>query len=163
MYIHFVTPLTLHVLSIVCVMTHIVRRKVILTDAERCDWIKIICQQLKKHKEFFIPAILILTCTLPHVLLINLSTSHAQPSCLKSNMNAYLRLHIALDFLYYLPQTIGLFTYIYPSNVYVSQFRETWTVRRIKVAVTALFGHHISRTTSTIELVHVYVHDMNLS
>ena len=162
MYIHFVTPLILHVLSIVCVMANIVRRKIILTDAKRCDWIKIICQQLKKHREFFIPPILILTCTLPHVLLINLSTTHPQRSCLKSNMNVYLRLHIALDVLYYSPQTIVFFTYIYPSNVYLNQFRETWTVRRIKGAVTTLFGCHRPHTISTIELVHVSVHDMNL-
>jgi hypothetical protein len=154
MYIHFVIPWILHVLSIISVLIHIIRRKIILTDAERRDWNKIMCQQLKKHKSFFIPPIIILTCTLPHVLLTNLGGSGTQNPCLKSNMNAYLRLHIAFDFLYYSLQTIGFFTYIYPSNVYMNQFRETWTVRRTKSAIAALFEHHRSRTNTTVELLH---------
>jgi hypothetical protein len=120
MYIHFVIPWILHVLSIVCVLINIIRRKIIFTDAKRCDWSKIMCQQLKNHKDFFIPPIIILTCTLPHVLLTNLSSSITQHPCLKSNMNAHLRLHIVFDFLYYSLQTIGFFTYIYPSNVYMN-------------------------------------------
>ena len=163
MYIHFVTPWFLHVLSIVCVLIHIIRRKIILTDVERCDWSKIMRQQLKKHKDFFIPPILILICTLPHVLLTNLSGSNTQYSCLKSNMYIYLRLHIALDFLYYSPQTVGFFTYIYPSKVYMNQFRETWVVRRSTAAISALFGHNKSHTSSMVELVHSSVDGMNLS
>jgi hypothetical protein len=161
MYIHFVTPWILHILSIICVLIHIVRRKVIFTGAKRCDWSKIMCQQLKKHKDFFIPPIIIITCTLPHVLLINLSSFGIQRPCLKLNMNAYLRLHLALDFLYYSPQTIGFFTYIYPSKVYMNQFRETWAVRS-GAAIEALFGHHKSRRSSTNELVYISVDNMNL-
>jgi hypothetical protein len=141
MYIHFVLPWILHVLSIICVLINIIRRKIILTDTERCDWSKIMCQQLKKHKSFFIPPIIILTCTLPHVLLTNLGGSSTQNSCLKSTINAYLRLHIAFDFLYYSLQTIGFFTYIYPSNVYMNQFRETWTVRTSRSAIATLLLH----------------------
>jgi hypothetical protein len=146
MYIHFVIPWVLHILSIISVLTHIIRRKIIFTDAERHDWGKIVCQQLKKHKDFFIPPIIILTCTLPHVLLTNLSRSITQHRC---NMNTYLRLHIALDFLYYSPQTIGFFIYIYPSNVYMNQFCGMWTVRRIR---SALFGRYKLPTSGTIEL-----------
>ncbi|CAF4908178.1 unnamed protein product [Rotaria sp. Silwood1] len=60
MYIHYVIPLILHVLSTVCVLIDIIRHKIILTDAKRCEWSKIMCQQLKKHKSFFIPPIVIL-------------------------------------------------------------------------------------------------------
>ncbi|CAF1210223.1 unnamed protein product [Rotaria sp. Silwood1] len=163
MYIHFVTPWILHVLSIACVLIDIIRHKIALTDADRCNWNTIMCQQLKKHKDFFIPPILILTCTLPHVLLTNFSDSITQHDCSKSNMNAYLRLHIALDFLSYLLQTIGFFTYIYPSNVYMNRFRETWTIRRSRAVLTALFGHHQSRTSRMIEQVQLSVDDMNLN
>ncbi|CAF2877468.1 unnamed protein product [Rotaria sp. Silwood2] len=149
MYIHTVIPWILHVLSIVFVLIDIIRHQIILTGAKRCDWRKIICQQLKKHKDFFLSPILILTCTLPHVLLINLFGSSTSHVCSKSNMNAYLRLHIAFDFLYYSLQTIGFFTYIYPSNVYMNQFRKTWIVRTSRAVIAALFGHHKSRTSDT--------------
>ncbi|CAF1116116.1 unnamed protein product [Rotaria sp. Silwood1] len=142
MYIHYVIPLILHVLSTVCVLIDIIRHKIILTDAKRCEWSKIMCQQLKKHKSFFIPPIVILVCTLPHALLTNLSGSITQHLCSKSNMNAYLRLHIAFYFLYYSLQTIGFFTYIYPSNVYMNRFHETWTARKSKAAIAALLRHH---------------------
>ncbi|CAF5095469.1 unnamed protein product, partial [Rotaria sp. Silwood1] len=55
------------------------------------------------------------------------------------------------------------FTYIYPSNVYMNRFRETWTIRRSRAVLTALFGHHQSRTSRMIEQVQLSVDDMNLN
>jgi hypothetical protein len=47
----------------------------------------------------------------------------------------YLRLHIAPDFLLYLPLALPLFIYIYPSNVYMSLCRELKIVKWIKLKI----------------------------
>lgn len=139
MYIHFVIPWILHVISIISILFDIIRRKIMLTEANRSCWGKIIRQQLKRHKDFFIPPILILICTLPHVVLTNRSSTNMFNNCSKPNMNLYLRLHIALDYLYYSLQTIGFFTYIYPSKVYMNQFRDTWTVKKIETVMKIVY------------------------
>ena len=105
-YIHVVTPWFLHVLSIFFTLGHIIRHKIILTDAERTEWTKIMWQQLKKHKDFFIPPIVIIICTMPHEIL---ASGYTTQPCVESNTSFHLRLHIAFDFLYFLPQTLGFF------------------------------------------------------
>ena len=114
-YIHVVIPWFLHALSILFTLNHIIRHKIILRDAERTEWTRIMWQQLKKHKDFFIPPIVIIICTMPHEIL---ASGYTTQPCVESKLSFYLRLHIAFDFLHFLPHTLGFFIYIYPSNVY---------------------------------------------
>ena len=114
-YIHVVIPWFLHILSILCTLGHIIRHKIILRGAERTEWTRIMWQQLKKHKDFFIPPIVIIICTMPHEIL---ASGYTTQPCVESNTSFYLRLHITFDFLHLLPQTLGFFIYIYSSKVY---------------------------------------------
>jgi hypothetical protein len=140
MYIHCGLPWILHVLSILATLTHIIRRKIVFLNPERRAKVRIMGQQVRKHKDFLIPPLLIIICTLPHVLYDKLSERLYMDAdgCHKTKMIFCLRLHIAIDFLYYLPQTIGFFTYIYPSKVYMKRFNETWTVQAVLVLANKL-------------------------
>ncbi|CAF3689019.1 unnamed protein product [Rotaria sp. Silwood1] len=134
-YLHFVIPLLLSFLSIVLTLTHIIRRKIILTDLERDSWQSLIIHQILKHKDFFIPPLVSIICTLPENLLITI----AETDCIEKSMQKfYLRLHIALDFLLYMPLVLTFFIYIYPSNVYMNLFREKEIVKWIKLKISSI-------------------------
>jgi hypothetical protein len=142
-YVHVITPLALSSLSIVLTITHIIRHKITLTDLERNSWLSLIKQQILKHRDFFIPPLVIIICTLPERLLINIADGY----CIEKSMHKfYLRLHIAFDFLLYMPLVLPFFIYIYPSNVYMNQFRKTEIVKWIKLKICS----RCCRTSSNI-------------
>ncbi|CAF5069660.1 unnamed protein product, partial [Rotaria sp. Silwood1] len=121
-YLHIGVPCLLHLISTIFILTHIVKHKIYINEIENQFW-QILLIQLKKHKDFLIPPILFILCTLPR-LLLELITSRY---CLEFNMKFILRMYILFRYIYYLPQTIPFFIYVYPSSVYMNQFRQTKT------------------------------------
>jgi hypothetical protein len=110
------------------------------------------CQQLKIHKDFFIPPVAIITLTMPQYAL-NKSLNSNQGPCHNYSTNVYLKMRIAFGFLYFLTQTIGFFIYIYPSNVYMNRFRETWMVKTVKLIKIAIFQQSSNTNTPVIYMI----------
>ncbi|CAF1239045.1 unnamed protein product [Rotaria sordida] len=119
-YLHIGVPCLLHLISTIFILPHIVKHKIYINETENQFW-QILLIQLKRHKDFLIPPILVMLCTLPR-LLVELITSQY---CLDFNMKFILRIYILFRYIYYLPQTIPFFIYVYPSSVYTNQFRQT--------------------------------------
>ena len=147
MYPQVVIPLLLIFLSIVLTLTHIIRHKITLTDLERNSWQSLIMQQILKHKDFFISPLVIIICTLPEKILTNAATTY----CVEKSMQRfYLRLHIAFDFLLYVPLFLTFFIYIYPSNVYMKVFREIAIIKWIKLNI---LDRRSRKSSNTVEEV----------
>jgi hypothetical protein len=126
-YLHYGLVWLLHLLSALLILYHIVRHKVYVSCLTRSQWPSIFLQQVRNHKDFLIPPILILLCTTPHTILLQLKLDE----CVQSNMKFYLRFHLLLDFFLYLPQIITFFVYLYPSGVYRMVYYNTSTYRKI--------------------------------
>ena len=128
-YPQVVIPLLLSFLSIVLTLTHIIRHKITLNALQLNSWQSLIMQQILKHKDFFIPPLVIIICTLPEKILANACGTY----CVEKTMQRfYMRLHIAFDFLLCMPLVLTFFIYIYPSNVYMNLFHEIEIVEWIK-------------------------------
>ena len=119
-YLHIAVPCLLHLISTIFILRHIVKHKIIMNEIENQFW-QILILQLKKHQQFLIPPILFILCTLPRLLLELIKSRY----CLESNMTFILRIYIIFNYIYYLPQTIPFFIYVYPSSVHMNQFRQT--------------------------------------
>ncbi|CAF1048248.1 unnamed protein product [Didymodactylos carnosus] len=119
-HLHIGVPCFLHLISTISILIHIVKHKIYINEAEN-QFCQVLLIQVKKHKDFFIPPILIILCSLPR-LLFELITPR---DCLESNMKFKLRMCIVFRYIYYLPQTIPFFIYVYPSSVYMNQFHRT--------------------------------------
>ena len=131
-YTQFVIPSVLSFLSVVLTLIHLIRHKITLTDLKRNSWFPLIMQQISNHKDFFVPPIVNIICALPEEVMVNIVEKY----CRDKNMQRhYLRLHIAFDFVLYMILALTFFIYIYPSKIYMSLFRETKTVKRIKLRI----------------------------
>ena len=119
-YLHIGVPCLLHLISTIFILRHIVKHKINMNEIENQFW-QILLIQLKKHKQFLIPPLLFILCTLPRLLLELIKSRY----CLEFNMTFVLRIYIIFYYIYYLPQTIPFFIYVYPSSVYMNQFRQT--------------------------------------
>lgn len=124
-YLHIVVPWLLNVLSIILTLTHIIRLKIQFNDLQRNSWLSLILQQISRHKDFFVSPLVIIICTLPEILVINIVDIHCVD---KSKQKLYIILH----FIHYMPLMLTFFVYIYPSNVYMSAFSEMKIIRWIK-------------------------------
>ena len=134
-YLHYGIPCLLHLLSSLLVLQHIARRKIYISCLTRSRWPFVFLQQVRSHKDFFIPPILILVCATPHTLLLQLKSDQ----CVQNSMKFYLRFHLLLDMIIYLPQIITFFVYIYPSRIYRTQFHKTYAYTVINLIKSKLF------------------------
>ena len=73
-----------------------------------------------------IPPLLIIVCALPHFLF-----AHLIYHCIESHRHGYLRLHIALNLLVFIPQTTTFFIYVLPNNDYRQEWMENTRVGRL--------------------------------
>jgi hypothetical protein len=146
-YLDTVIPLFLIFLSVVLTLAHIIRRKIILIGLEEISWQLLIKQQISRHKDFFIPPLVIIICTLPDKTLISIADSY----CIEKGMQKfYLRLHIALDLILHSPLIFTFFIYIYPSNVYRKLFQQIEIIKWIKIK--QIFNR-FSRNSNIVEEV----------
>ncbi|CAF1493901.1 unnamed protein product [Didymodactylos carnosus] len=115
--IHLTGPCLLH---LICSILIIVRLIVTQKGANRAHiydanqqvphvWRHVVGE----HRDFFIPPLLIILCALPHFLF-----AHLMVHCIEISKTDYLRLHIALNLLVYIPQTITFAIYVYPNKDY---------------------------------------------
>jgi hypothetical protein len=121
-YLHYGVPWLLHLLSTVLILHHIARHKMYVSCLTKSQWSSIFLQQVRNHKDFLIPPILMLLCTTPHILLLELKLDQ----CVQRDMKFYLKFHLVLDIFIYLPQIVPFFIYIYPSRVYRTQYYQTY-------------------------------------
>ena len=132
MYAQFVIPWFLSLVSVVLTLIHLIRHKIAFTDLERNSWFSLIMQQISKHKDFFVSPLINIIFSFPENLVVNIVGEYCVA---KSVQRLYLRLHIAFDFLLFMPLILTFFIYIYPSKVYMSLFRELQIVKWIKLKI----------------------------
>ncbi|CAF1132952.1 unnamed protein product [Didymodactylos carnosus] len=120
-HLHLIVPCLIHLLSTSFVLQSIVRQKVYLACASSHQFWPTYRKQLFNHKDFLIPPILIILCTIPHVLYIDIKMN----DCVQARMKHFIRAHIALELLFYLPHTFTFFIYVYPAPVYRQEFYST--------------------------------------
>ncbi|CAF3823716.1 unnamed protein product [Adineta steineri] len=124
-YAHVVIPCLVHLICSVCVLTTIARRKIFIRSTNDKLY-KVWLQQLFIHRDFFIPPICIILCTLPHGIL-----GHLLETCIPYSDKFKLRLHISFVLLLYIPQTLSFILYIYPNEIYWKEFQKTIIYRTI--------------------------------
>ena len=134
-YLHYGACWLLHLLSALLILYHITRHKIYLSCLTKASWPSVFLQQVRNHKDFLIPPLLILICTTPHMVLLQLKLDQ----CVEREMKFYLRFHLLLDLFIYLPQILTFFIYIYPSKVYRIQFYETYAYSVLYLIKSKLF------------------------
>ncbi len=116
--VHMITPVIINVLCSVFVLISIARHQAFIRLSDNCY--SHFCAQISKHRDFFIAPLFILVVSLPHEVF-----AHYMNICIDSSQKSFLRLHIMLIFFQYLPYTLTFLIYIYPSRVYLEEFRRT--------------------------------------
>ena len=142
--IEFVTVLItclLHILSSLCVLKNISLHKVYLHLNEQEYWL-VWRQQMKKHIDFFIPPLCYILCILPWYLF-----KHLIYSCDRVSPTATSNLYFILIALANIPFTMTFLIYIYPSNVYMNEFKRSLAVVMTKLMI---FGRSRKRTGSDL-------------
>ncbi|CAF1305067.1 unnamed protein product [Didymodactylos carnosus] len=122
-YIHRLVPWFLHVISSLFVLTNIARRKVYLSNQN--NYWHVWFQQLSKHRYFFIPPIVCMSCHIPHIVYTKWVYN-----CIHFDYIASLRTYIGLTFLFVIPFTFTFLIYVSPSNIYMSEFRNSSLIGR---------------------------------
>ncbi|CAF0821338.1 unnamed protein product [Rotaria sordida] len=134
----------LHIVSSLFVLKHISVHKVYINLGEQeywCVW----RQQMKNHMDFFIPPLCYILCILPWYLF-----KHVIYSCDRVSPTTILRLYFILIALANVPFTMTFLIYIYPSNVYMNEFRRSLAVLTTKIFI---YGSHRKRTDSDMSNV----------
>jgi hypothetical protein len=125
-YLHYGVPLLLHLSSTILLLRHIAAHKIYVSCLTKSHWPIICLQQVRSHKEFFIPPLLIILCTIPRFLVQELLEQ-----CAQSSMKFYWKFHILLAMFNYASQIVTCFIYIYPSRIYRRQYYDTHAYRVI--------------------------------
>ncbi|CAF1629507.1 unnamed protein product [Didymodactylos carnosus] len=126
-HLHLLLPCLLHFLATICVLTSIAKRKIFISESRESFW-KMWFQQLGKHKDFLIPPFVIILCTMPHVVFIDIKYY----DCVESFEKFYLRFHIATELLFYIPQILTFFIYVYPSMIYKNEYFQSKAGQKIQ-------------------------------
>jgi hypothetical protein len=134
----------LHILSSLLVLRNISVHKVYINLGEQKYWL-VWRQQMKKHMDFFIPPICYILCILPWYLF-----KHVIYSCDHVSPRTTSILYFILIALANIPFTMTFLIYIYPSNVYMNEFRRSLVVLIIK---TLIYGSGRKRTSSDLSNV----------
>ena len=124
-YIHVVIPCIIHIICSICILTTITRRKVFLDGTNQficCVWFK----QMYNHRDFFIPPICIIICLFPNSIYVNLLKI-----CIPYSDLVQLRLHISFVLLLHMPYIFAFMVYVYPSELYSGEFRQTIVFRKL--------------------------------
>lgn len=125
-YINAIVPCTAHLICTGCVLTTIVRRKILIcknNQPQQRLW-RVWLRQLYLHRDFLVPPLFLIFCLLPNAI-----HGHLIGSCIQYNNVAHLRLHIVFIFLLHLPFVFICLVYIYPNQLYRKEFRRTWFYR----------------------------------
>ncbi|CAF4024112.1 unnamed protein product [Rotaria sp. Silwood2] len=119
----------LHILSSLFVLKNISVHKVYINFGEQEYWF-VWRQQMKKHMDFFIPPLCYILCILPWYLF-----KHVIYSCYHVSPATTLRLYFILIALANIPFTMTFLIYIYPSKVYMNEFKRSLAVLRTKLCI----------------------------
>ncbi|CAF1049634.1 unnamed protein product [Adineta steineri] len=117
----------IHILSSLFVLRNISVHKVYINSGEEKYWV-VWRQQMKKHMNFFIPPLCYILCIVPWYLF-----KHVIYSCDRIGPAMTLRLYLILITLANIPFTMTFAIYIYPSNVYINEFKRSLIVLMTKV------------------------------
>jgi len=134
----------LHILSSLLVLRNISVHKVYINLGEQKYWV-VWRQQMKKHMDFFIPPICYILCILPWYLF-----KHVIYSCDRVSPTTTLRLYFILISLANIPFTMTFLIYIYPSNVYMDEFKHSLDALMTKIFIC---GTERKRTDSDLSNV----------
>ncbi len=119
--LHLLGPCLVHFLCALWVLFRIIKHKIDLNydiQTTPSQWWSTWKQQIRNHRDFFIPPLLIIICILPHVI-----TFHLLITC--SDTLFGMRLNVIINFLVHIPEIFTFFIYIYPSKIYWEQFLQT--------------------------------------
>ncbi|CAF1079139.1 unnamed protein product [Adineta steineri] len=117
----------IHILSSLFVLRNISVHKVYINSGEEKYWV-VWRQQMRKHMNFFIPPLCYILCIVPWYLF-----KHVIYSCDRIGPTMTLRLYLILITLANIPFTMTFAIYIYPSNVYINEFKRSLIVLMTKV------------------------------
>ncbi|CAF1154397.1 unnamed protein product [Rotaria sp. Silwood1] len=134
----------LHIVSSLFVLKNISVHKVYINLGEQEYWF-VWRQQMKKHMDFFVPPLCYILCILPWYLF-----KHVIYSCNRVSPTTTLRLYFILIALANVPFTMTFLIYIYPSKVYMNEFRRSLAVLVAKILI---YGSHRKRTGSDLSNV----------
>ncbi|CAF1053358.1 unnamed protein product [Adineta steineri] len=134
----------IHILSSLFVLRNISVHKVYINSGEEKYWF-VWRQQMKKHMNFFIPPLCYILCIVPWYLF-----KHVIYSCDRIGPTITLRLYLILITLANIPFTMTFAIYIYPSTVYINEFK-----RSLIVLMTRVFRYEPQRERTDSNLSHV--------
>jgi hypothetical protein len=134
----------IHIFSSLFVLRNISVHKVNINLGEQEYW-PVWRQQIKKHMYFFIPPLYYILCILPWYLF-----KHVIYSCERISPTTTLRLYFILITLANIPFTMTFLIYIYPSKVYMNEFR-----RSLNVLMTKIFMYKPYRKRTSSDLSNV--------
>lgn len=109
----------IHIVSSLFVLRNISVHKVYINFGEKTYW-PVWRQQMKKHLDFFIPPLFYIFCILPWYLF-----KHVIYTCERVDPTTASRLYFILIALANIPFTMTFIIYVYPSNVYMNEFKRS--------------------------------------
>ncbi len=114
------TPFSLHFLSSLAVLYHISRHRIYILNIRKRDYCSILCQQLDKHRDFFLPSFII-------YILCNIRYHIWTEGIYKCSLNqtTSIRVYAALLIIVNIYYTFTFLIYVYPSRVYFAEFKRT--------------------------------------
>jgi hypothetical protein len=125
-YIHVIIPIPTHIICSVCILTTIARRKILIQQIDRSyqHLYRVWIQQLRAHRDFFIPPLCLILFVLPNLIYGNLLKI-----CVAYADVIQIRFHIAFVFMLHGPIIFSFMIYIYPNEIYTREFQETCLYR----------------------------------
>jgi len=141
-YIHHLTPLALHFLSSLAVLCHISRHRIYILDRRKRDYCSILCQQLDKHRDFFVPSLIYILCNISY----HIWTEGIYNKC-SSNRITSIRVYAGLLLMVNIYYTFTFIIYVYPSRVY---FQEFWQTSIIGKCLKQLQSRVRTKNTATV-------------
>lgn len=142
-WLHPLMASLLQLIASIIVLVNIAKRKIYIT--ERHDRCHVWLEQLSKHRDFFVPIIFLLFFGLPWYLAEQLNNQCKQ----KDPLYAY-RVLIALKYLSLIPYTCIFIVFIYPNNVYMSEFRNSSCCSRYFRSIKKKTRHYEQHRDSSV-------------
>jgi hypothetical protein len=129
-YIHIILPCSIHLICMLCIINTIVRRKIFIAINiyPQQRRYKVWLRQFYLHRDFLILPISIIICILPHTIVHYRLISKCATDSFDLNP---LRLHIALVLILNVPQMLTFLLYVYPNEIYLKEFMQTFVYRII--------------------------------